>query len=312
MLACIYRKEGMSITDIAKTLNTPRTNVDRWLSTIALHGLSSRYDIKNKGAKCKLDSKQMTRLVLDLDAGPAAANMGANMWTVPLITKHIKRKFGVDYNTHSVWEMVCRRGFSYKLPRPANPKAANRRERRAFKKKAAKLAAAYRKAGYTVFVADEMHLVLNGAVKMGWFREDERPVVEINSRKGRISIIGAIGESGGGSFMFYKTANAPNMIKFLVQLHKRFGKVLVFMDNAAYHSKFMLEEVGHLTGGEVAVKFLPKYTPELNPIETQWVVIRRHIGNSWFDNVDDARRTIRNGLRRKLIPIVKLHDYLLP
>ena len=134
MLACIYKKEGMSITDIAKTLNTPRTNVDRWLSTIALHGLSSRYDIKNKGAKCKLDSKQMTRLVLDLDAGPAAANMGANMWTVPLITKHIKRKFGVDYNTHSVWEMVRRRGF-YKLPRPANPKAANRRERRAFKKK---------------------------------------------------------------------------------------------------------------------------------------------------------------------------------
>ena len=163
-----------------------------------------------------------------------------------------------------------------------------------------------------VFVVDEMHLVLNGDVKKGWFLTIERPVVEINSRKGRISIIGAIGESKDSSFTFCKTANAPNMIKFLVHLHKRFGKVLVFMDNAPYHNKTMLGEVDRLTGGEVAVEFLPKYTPELNPIETQWVAIRRYIGNAWFDNAGDARRIIRDGLRRKLITIVKLHDYLLP
>ena len=99
----------------------------------------------------------------------------------------------------------------------------------------------------------------------------------VDSQKGvrkRVSLIGAIGKDGIHHFEAYDTANWPNFEKFLRNLHKKFGKVLIYMDNAPYHGKARLREMTKETKGEMQFRFTLPYTPELNPIKTRWTPVK--------------------------------------
>lgn len=118
LLACIHRKQGKTIAEIADTLNTPRGTVTGWIKNIEKGGLGKRYDVKNKGAACKLTGRQLEELERDLEAGPAAAGLGEEAWTIPLVRTHIKKKFRVEYHVRSVWDLVRRLGFVYESGAP--------------------------------------------------------------------------------------------------------------------------------------------------------------------------------------------------
>ena len=118
LLVCIHRKQGKTIMEIADTLNIPRSTVTDWIKNIGQGGLGKRYDVKNKGAPCKLSKRQLEALDRDLDAGPASLGLGEDTWTIPLVRAHIKKKFRVEYHVRSVWDLVRRLGFVYESGAP--------------------------------------------------------------------------------------------------------------------------------------------------------------------------------------------------
>ena len=95
-----------------------------------------------------------------------------------------------------------------------------------------------------------------------------KPVMFVDSQKGvhkRVSLIGAISKDGIHHFEAYDTANLTNFEKFQCNLHKKFGKVLTYMDNTPYHGKARLKDMTSETNGEMQFRFTLPYTPELNP-----------------------------------------------
>ncbi len=74
-------------------------------------------------------------------------------------------------------------------------------------------------------------------------------------------------------------------------------EVVLLIDNAPWHAgqpvKEALADNPHLV-----FKRLPSYSPQLNPIERLWKVLRRRsTHNRLFDNLADLKGSIRNGLR---------------
>lgn len=134
LLACIHRKDGKTMAEIADAINEPPSTVADWMKRIKEAGLDGLYDIKNKGAECKLDKRQLRSLVKDLDGSPADAGLGAGSWTMPLVRTHIKKKFGVEYHVRSVWDLVLRLGFTHIKPRPRDVRGASRQKIAVFKK----------------------------------------------------------------------------------------------------------------------------------------------------------------------------------
>ena len=124
LLACMHRKQGKTIMEVAEAAGVPRSTVTSWIKNVGEGGLGKIYDVKNKGAACKLAKRQLKALERDLEAGPAAAGLGAGAWTMPLVRAHIKKKFRVDYHIHSVWDLVNRLGFAYVGPRGARGASA--------------------------------------------------------------------------------------------------------------------------------------------------------------------------------------------
>ena len=57
------------------------------------------------------------------------------MWTAPVIMRHVKNRFGVEYSSGGMYHLLRRMGFSWQAPRPLHPKSASKEEQEEFKKK---------------------------------------------------------------------------------------------------------------------------------------------------------------------------------
>ena len=110
---------------------------------------------------------------------------------------------------------------------------------------------------------------------------------------------------------FYEKANSDNFCNFLKKIHKKFGKVLVFADNAGYHrSSDVRTEIKKLKG-DVVLKYFPAYTPELNPAEGQWRNTRIHTANRLYESAEDMKKSIRTMMRTGEIAVAKMSHYLM-
>ena len=71
-------------------------------------------------------------------------------------------------------------------------------------------------------------------------------------------------------------------------------KVLVLVvDNAGWHTAKRLA-----VPANVRLHFLPPCTPELQPVEPFWALVREAVANDTFDRLADLRRVVRRRCRR--------------
>jgi len=73
----------------------------------------------------------------DLIAGPQSCGLESGTWTARLVAEHVRRRFGAEYRTVSMYDILHRLGFSWKKSRPKHPEPASESGKRAFKKKPA-------------------------------------------------------------------------------------------------------------------------------------------------------------------------------
>ena len=121
LLAYIMRKQGSSIRQIGRMLNKSYSTIRHWLMRAMQMGIMGRYDEKRPGAVPKLDAAQTAQLRADLVAGPYKCGFESGLWTGLLLVEHIRRKFGVQYGTSGIYEMLHRMGFIQQTPRPRHP-----------------------------------------------------------------------------------------------------------------------------------------------------------------------------------------------
>jgi len=135
LLVYAMRKEGKSIRQICAALNRPYSTVRNWLVRAVQAGVGGRYDIVNPGTPGRLDAAQLGQLKADLIAGPQSCGLESGAWTARLVAEHVRRRFGVEYRTVSMYDILHNMGFSWRKPRPKHPKSASESAKRAFKKK---------------------------------------------------------------------------------------------------------------------------------------------------------------------------------
>ena len=143
--------------------------------------------------------------------------------------------------------------------------------------------------------------------------EGFRPTTILNNTRGRVTVFGAIGVDPAGAPLeaheFYGRGDMENMLDFMGSLHKKFGRMVVFMDNVPCHGK---ERLSRELDGEIVFRFFPPYTPEPGPIGTFWREIRRHTRNTYFASVEKFISAVDGAIRNRVIRPIKMFDYLMP
>ncbi len=312
LLAYMQRKDGVPLDRIGRMLGRPRSTISAWLNRAQEEGMRARFERSGRGRKHLLNGPQAGQLAADLDAGPESCGFESSLWDSNLVRLHIKRKFGVQYSKTGALQLIREMGFSWSKARPKNPRSASKRKQKEFQGRAKKLVAEKSAQGYTVLAGDASSIEkAPNRPGYGWRRRGKRATSPSFLSRERRYIFGALAASAF-YFMFYEKPDSDGFCSFLERVHKRFGKVvLLFVDNASYHKSKKVKEFLERYNGEIVLEYLLPYTPELNPIEMQWRVIKRVLSAKVFGTLDEMEQSVRTLFARKEILPVKMFNYLM-
>jgi transposase len=99
---------------------------------------------------------------------------------------------------------------------------------------------------------------------------------------------------GALDYMSCDKMNTENMTKFLSQVSLKYSEefIVMVLDGASSHrSKSLVVPVN------LSLLFLPPYSPELNPAEQLWRILRGdYFANRVFDSLDAAIKQAESGL----------------
>ena len=89
-----------------------------------------------------------------------------------------------------------------------------------------------------------------------------------------------------------------------------YPKILLILDNAPYHRSDTITEFVKANEDRLRLMFLPAHTPQLNPIEQQWNVLKRMLAGRYFALVEDLRAAIATIVRHRRMRPVEIVNYL--
>jgi transposase len=131
--------------------------------------------------------------------------------------------------------------------------------------------------------------------------EETDPVVLHAPTRKSVALFGAVNLKGGQMISHFNNLfEAQSFLAFLKSLLRRrsHGKKMgVILDNARYHHAAALADWLHEHRTVLELLFLPPYSPELNPIERVWKLMRRACThNEYFPELE----LLQNALTRQL------------
>jgi transposase len=149
---------------------------------------------------------------------------------------------------------------------------------------------------------DEVRFQQHGSRCRMWVPPETRdPVILHHPTHRSVGYFGAVRLSDG-KFVFQREEtrfNAQTFLGFLRNLRLDSGetgrRVMVITDNARYHHAKMHQGWRAQQAESFALDFLPPYSPELNPIERVWRLVRRRcIHNKYFPSLEDVMQTVED------------------
>lgn len=143
-----------------------------------------------------------------------------------------------------------------------------------------------------LWALDECHFQQHGSRCIMWVPPEEKdPVVRHAPTRKSISLFGGVNiRSGKLVTMLISTFDSEAFEAFLSLLlrhrSRRCRKAVLIVDNAAYHSESALKDCCG-SSRTARLDYLPPYSPELNPIERVWKLLRAlRIHNQFFPTLD--------------------------
>ena len=303
------RKEGRTFRAIAKAVGIPKSTVYGWLQRVAVSGFDRIHDSKSPGRPCRLSDEQKESLENDLLKHPTECKFLRGSWTAKMVVRHIVNEFKILYSISGALWLTQRLNFSIRSPRPVPYNCATPEKQKEYAENVVKMIKKYDDEHYKFLCLDAAGFVDAPSSSRGIRRKGGKDAVQINYSKKSFQIIGALGQ-GTLDIQFHEKVNSEAVIAFLEFLRHRYGKIFVILDNAAAHTSRAVREYIESTRGDVVLQFLPPRTPQHNPIEIQWLEIRRAIAGIYFGDVDEMQKRIRQLLHSGEVPIVKLFEYM--
>jgi len=225
---------------------------------------------RRHGAQRELTAEQEVGIQkLLVDKTPDQLKLSFALWTRDAVRLAIKQLYGRDLPLRTISDYLKRWGFTPQKPTKRayeqNPKLVAQWHETVYP--AIQARAKQEKA--EIHWGDETGIQNDAYNAKGFAPKGKTPVVRINATKSRVNMISSITNRGKVRFMLYKeNMTSQVLIKFMSRLVKGADrKVFLIVDNLrVHHSKAVkawLEEHEE----EIAVFYLPSYSPELNPDE---------------------------------------------
>jgi len=130
-----------------------------------------------------------------------------------------------------------------------------------------------------VWFADESGFLGDPRPRRIWAKKGSKPTTPSTGMHLRESVIGAVcPRSGALSALIVERVNSDVFQVFLDQLAEetRGKRIILVLDNATWH------KTQTLTWQNLEPMYLPAYSPDMNPIERLWLVMKARHFTQWY------------------------------
>ena len=296
LLAVKLAARGESTSEeIADLCGIARGHLFVWLSIVRERGLEALLERGKPGPQagsCRgVTPKILEQLKTKLQAHEFANAQQARRW--------LKKAHGIDRPYASVWNWLKKFGGVLRVPRPSHSGKRPGAEEQFKTELCAKLEGLGLEGGsqVKVWVMDEARLGLHTELRRVWTLRGLRPVVNRQIKYHWDYLYGALSVSGGEAHF----AHLPGVS---LEWDAGYLRDLAASDGHATHVVLRDQAGFHLRDGDprlparVRLIDLPPYSPELNPCEQLWDILKDDLANQVHQSIAKLRAAMKPTLRR--------------
>jgi transposase len=275
--------EGMSAESIAQCHRISVQSVYRYLSEYEAETKTQHE--RRGGSESKLSAEQTQEL---LDHLQKTTYLKAKD-----ICKYVKARYGIGYSIPGMIAWLKEHDFAYKQPIKV-PGKLDVAKQEAFIEKYEELKANLAE-DHEIYFLDAVHPEFQSQSVYGWIKKGEVKTLPTTNKQYRLHFIGAIAlDNMKVISQEYKTVNADSMIEFLKHLEASSSakKIHVICDNGRSNKNKAVQ--AYLETSKIEIHYLPPYSPNLNPIERLWKIMRENgTYNKCYDSFENFSKVIR-------------------
>lgn len=279
----LARSEGMSPESIAQAHRISVQSVYRYLSEYELETKTSHNS--RGGSQSKLSKLQTIELHDHLQK--------VTYLHVKKVCEYVKAKYQIDYSISGMTFWLKGNGFIYKQPIKV-PGRLSPEKQEAFIEAYGTLKANLNE-DEDIYFMDAVHPQFQSQAVCGWIKKGEIKTLPTTSDQYRMHFVGAVVLKKMEIFTReYETVNAESVIDFFKHLEEssKATTIHIICDNGPSNKNKKLRE--YLKTSKIKIHYLPPYSPNLNPIERLWKVLReRKTHNKCYEKFIDFKIAIR-------------------
>lgn len=281
-----------TLPEVAAEVGAHRSTVAEWLRVARVQGWKALLERqpKGKGPESWMSNEVQERLKAKLDEGQIRRGEDARKW----LEKELGRKLSLVV----VYKYLGKCEARLKVPRPHHarqkPEAVDTFRKTLCDQLHGKNVPLDQKVH--IWVIDEMRFGLQPVTRRVWTRRGVEAVVPVNPRYQWGYTYGGLEICGNkAEFLHTDGVSQEATVMFYKQLAESDPESthIVIADGAGFHIK----EGDERLPANVRIITLPAYSPELNPIEKLWDVVKDRICNRVWPDLEELRTAINGVLQ---------------
>jgi transposase len=281
---------------IAEQLGVARSTIYRWLADFIEKGEQSFHFQHSPGRPTKLTSAQQNRLGQLLDAGPQANGFTAAIWTASLIVELIEHEFGQKFKPGYIPQLLAKLGFSYQKARFISDHLDEERRAEWLTVTWPEIVKQAQSTGALLLFGDEASFAQWGTLGYTWARRGCQPTVKTTGIRRAYKIWGLVDYFTGQLFWKGQTGRfrAESYCEFLEMVLKQTDRpIILIQDGARYHTAKRTKQFIEEHKARLTVHQLPTYSPDYNPIEKVWRLVKRGATHlHYFATFEELEKTV--------------------
>ncbi|MCP3876529.1 MAG: IS630 family transposase [Desulfobacteraceae bacterium] len=257
---------------VCQALIVTERDLRKWIKAFNEKGVDGLIVKKRPGRTSILNGEQAQELAQLIDQPEKAER---EFWTAKAFHGYIGKAYEIECSYQTVVRFFHNQGFALKVPQTW-PDRQDEEKRKVFLEE---LELLYKDRKVDIWFQDETGFEGDPRPRRRWDKKGNKTKVTKNGDHLRMNVMGMICPRTGEFFAIETSHSDTDTFQaFLEEANKTIKlkrkKNILILDNASWHKKKILEFYGWKP------KFLPPYSPDLNPIERIWNTMKAR----WFNN----------------------------
>ena len=293
-LSRLLLETNKSYAEVAQIVGKAPSSIKKWAKAFREKGLSGLLERGNGGGRKGYMTPEVKEAIVEkLREGSFRTAKQFKHW--------LETDYGINISLKGLYYQLGKLGGRLKVPRPSHTKKDQQKVDEFKVTLADKLVALDLPKDQEVrlWVYDEMRYGLHPLLRKMWSLRGQRVIAPVNRRFEWGYLFGALEVSKGGSEFLYTDRVLKAFDRaFLEQISQSDPDCIhvVIGDGAGFHHREGLFEDDPIAKN-LHILTLPPYSPELNPVEKLWDIVKDSICTTMWETLTDLEEQITSTLK---------------